>query len=321
MFGQRSSFPESGPWNGIDGLSPQSQYQREVDQHPLATGLDISVIIDNIISAQSGILDTHTLCCNIQNAVNAEIEKIKEDIASVSKEKGPAGADGIDGKNGIDGENGVDGIDGKTPIKGVDYFDGKNAEPIEVKIIDEANGVISINGVEIKLPKGPRGPVGKAPLVRRPIAGMGGGLSGGSPGLKGDPGERGADGSGIAPLSAEVEGTAIQIGQPLYIKPTTKVSLAQADAGSTLAAGLAYSAAETGHSCQYLVNGQITMSNWTAVCGTTLLTPGARYFLSPDTAGMMTTVCPNSTGDTVQCLGIATSTENFTVDIQPSILL
>ena len=39
------------------------------------------------------------------------------------------GKDGEDGKNGIDGK---DGADGYTPVKGVDYFDGKDGESITI---------------------------------------------------------------------------------------------------------------------------------------------------------------------------------------------
>lgn len=38
------------------------------------------------------------------------------------------GVDYFDGKDGSDGKDGVDGKDGYTPIKGVDYFDGANGK-------------------------------------------------------------------------------------------------------------------------------------------------------------------------------------------------
>lgn len=40
--------------------------------------------------------------------------------------KGKDYFDGKDGRNGVDGKDGKDGKDGYTPVKGVDYFDGKN---------------------------------------------------------------------------------------------------------------------------------------------------------------------------------------------------
>ena len=41
--------------------------------------------------------------------------------------KGKDGANGQDGVDGINGRDGVNGRDGYTPIKGIDYFDGKDA--------------------------------------------------------------------------------------------------------------------------------------------------------------------------------------------------
>lgn len=47
-------------------------------------------------------------------------------------DKGDSGGRGIDGKNGIDGKDGLDGLDGKdgySPLRGIDYFDGKDGSP------------------------------------------------------------------------------------------------------------------------------------------------------------------------------------------------
>jgi hypothetical protein len=279
--------------------------------------LDISVIIDNIISAQSGCLDVYTLCCNIQNAVNAEIEKLKEDIAQVEKQPGPKGDPGESIK-GDPGESikGEQGDPGYTPVKGVDYFDGKDAQPIEVLIIDEDH--ISINGVVITLP---RGKAGKNAPIQKRVAGMGSGWAGGGgiQGLKGDQGERGADGAGVSIQSAETDDDVSQ-GQAIFIHYSGHAKLACSNSGSTLAVGLAYDAAAPGHSLQYLTAGTITQSDWTNVVGTASLTIG-RYFLDPNTPGRLTQNCPDSVGLNVQCVGNALSTENFNIEFGNAILL
>ena len=76
------------------------------------------------------------------------------DIKSISElkgEKGDTGEQGITGLNGVNGEEGekgdtgikgeegTEGEEGYTPIKGIDYFDGKNGidvDPKEVKRLD-----------------------------------------------------------------------------------------------------------------------------------------------------------------------------------------
>jgi hypothetical protein len=312
MFGSKSKFPAEGPWNGLDGLSPQSQYQREVDGNPPPTGQDVSQIIDEVIAAQEGVLSVHELACKVDSKVDQVQIDLEKQIAQVEKMPGPAGADGKDGES-IVGPAGADGKDGES-IVGPAGADGQDGKTPEIKIIGDQ---IEIDGI---LTPHLTGKPGKSVPQKR-VAGMGSGWAGGGgiQGLKGDPGKDGT--GGVTPFSAEVEGSAISIGMALYIKPTTKVSLAQANLGSTLADGIAYSAADSGHACQFITDGQITLTDWTAIVGTTLLTPGARYFLSPDTAGMLTTACPDTTGLNVQCLGKAMSTEILSVEIQSPILL
>ena len=53
--------------------------------------------------------------------------KGEQGIPGPQGERGDRGSDGKDGQNGKDGKDGANGKDGYTPVKGVDYFDGKDA--------------------------------------------------------------------------------------------------------------------------------------------------------------------------------------------------
>lgn len=71
---------------------------------------------------------------------------------------GPRGADGytpVKGKDYFDGKDGRDGVDGYTPVKGKDYFDGKNGKDGQDgytprKGVDYFDGKDGLNGVNGK---------------------------------------------------------------------------------------------------------------------------------------------------------------------------
>ena len=76
----------------------------------------------------------------------------KEDLVSVTEEilaeaKASGEFDGEDGKDGVDGK---DGKDGYTPIKGIDYFDGKDGTNGKdgVNGKDGADGYTPIKGID-----------------------------------------------------------------------------------------------------------------------------------------------------------------------------
>jgi hypothetical protein len=121
--------------------------------------------------------------------------------------------------------------------------------------------------------------------------------------------------------SAEAD-SIIAIGSPVYVKANTHVDLAMANAASTsLVAGIATSVAAIGHAAFYNTDGFVTKADWTAITGTSLLTPGADYYLSSSTAGMLTTVAPTSTGLYVTPVGRAVTTTILDIEIEQNILL
>jgi hypothetical protein len=121
--------------------------------------------------------------------------------------------------------------------------------------------------------------------------------------------------------TAEADET-ITTGKFLYLKNTGHVALAQANAASTMVVcGIASEAATSGFSAKYNTDGKLSKSDWTAVCGAAALTPGAYYYLSAATAGMITTVAPSVVGQYVVRVGRAMTTLILDVEIETSVLL
>jgi len=121
-------------------------------------------------------------------------------------------------------------------------------------------------------------------------------------------------------------GSSIVIGAPVYVDANNSVDLAQADASGTknvfgLVADASISSAASG---QIITDGFLTATTgqWDTITGDTGgLVAGAKYYLDPDTAGMLTTTAPTTVGDYVCPVGIAISTTVLKIDIEETILL
>lgn len=114
-------------------------------------------------------------------------------------------------------------------------------------------------------------------------------------------------------------------GNVVYTTTNDHVDKALADAsGTTYAIGLAAAAISSAASGVIQVNGilALTTGEWDAVAGTTGgLTAGTTYFLSPDTAGLLTATCPTTVGDYVVIIGKAISTTELLITVSEPILL
>lgn len=101
-------------------------------------------------------------------------------------------------------------------------------------------------------------------------------------------------------------------GEPLYMKSDADFDKARADNLTTaLVFGLAIEAVAAAGEVEAQRDGFLTLTTgqWDAVTGDTGgLTPGSRYFLSPTTAGRLTTTVPNTAGQYIVLVGIALST-------------
>lgn len=120
--------------------------------------------------------------------------------------------------------------------------------------------------------------------------------------------------------TAESDDT-IVAGQPVYIKSTGHAALSAATSGSLSAAvGFATTAANPTFTVDYVTEGKLTLTDWTAVIGAATLVPGSAYYLSA-TSGQITTTPPSGAGQYVVRLGRATSTLTLDIEIEPSVRL
>lgn len=111
-------------------------------------------------------------------------------------------------------------------------------------------------------------------------------------------------------------------GMVVYVSSNGHVDLARADVvGTSAGVGLALSAVTATQVGEYKPEGQITLSDWTAVTGTTTLSAGAIYFLSETTAGQMTTTPPTLSGETILRVGRALTDTQFDIEIAQPVLL
>jgi hypothetical protein len=122
-------------------------------------------------------------------------------------------------------------------------------------------------------------------------------------------------------------GSTAPICTPVYVKSNGNVDLAKADASGTTnvfglvadAAGIASAAAGS-----VQVDGVLaaTTGQWDAITGQSGgLTPGAQYYLSSATAGLLTSTAPTAAGKYVAPVGIASSTTDMLINPKSTVLL
>lgn len=116
------------------------------------------------------------------------------------------------------------------------------------------------------------------------------------------------------------------IATPVYASGAGQVDKAQADALSTkdvlglIAEAVVAPSADGAVQCDGIF--AATTSQWDAVTGGSGgLTVGTKYYLDPDTAGMLTETVPSTQGDYVAMIGIALSTTEMEISIRPTVKL
>lgn len=112
---------------------------------------------------------------------------------------------------------------------------------------------------------------------------------------------------------------------PLYQKSDGDVDFARANAQGTVQV-LGLAAADINAAASGLVQTDgilvATTGEWDAVTGGSGgLTPGAPYYVDAATAGMLTATAPTTTGQFVVRVGLASSTTEMDISIQPPIKL
>lgn len=118
----------------------------------------------------------------------------------------------------------------------------------------------------------------------------------------------------------------IVIGTPVYVKSNGNVDKGRANASGTVQLlGLVKDASVAAAASGIIQTDGIlvaTTAEWDAVTGGSGgLTAGSRYFLDPSTAGMLTTSAPTTAGQFVVSVGLAISTTDMDISIEPPIKL
>ena len=113
----------------------------------------------------------------------------------------------------------------------------------------------------------------------------------------------------------------VSAGQAVYI---TAASLAALASATTLVAshvaGLVAADTVSGVAAE-IKRDTLTLADWTAVTGTTNLTPGAVYYLSTTTPGALTTTAPDSTDNVLVRVGVASAADTLSIQIGTPIIL
>jgi hypothetical protein len=119
---------------------------------------------------------------------------------------------------------------------------------------------------------------------------------------------------------------AVVIGAPVYASAADTVKRAQANAKATAKlAGLGLDPSIAAAGVGNIITGGTlvaTTTQWDAVAGTTGgLAFGTLYFVDPANPGKLTSTVPTTVGQCVTLVGIALSTTELELSIQPPVLL
>lgn len=134
----------------------------------------------------------------------------------------------------------------------------------------------------------------------------------------------GSGGELIAQTNDEVG--SIVIGAPVYNDVASGVKKAQANAaGTRKVLGLVYDTSINAAASGNIITGGVlaaTTGQWDSITGGVGgLAVGTVYFLSAATAGLLTSTAPSAVGQYVVEVGMAISTTEMQVRVQPGILL
>jgi hypothetical protein len=122
-----------------------------------------------------------------------------------------------------------------------------------------------------------------------------------------------------APILELIAGQNLLAGQPFYMA-SGLIWPSQADSeGHANVCGFTTQDAGPNSPILVVTRGQVTRDDWTPIIGAEFLEPGAAYFLSPNIAGMLTTVAPTTMGQFVVPLGKAVSPTTFDVNVEQPI--
>ena len=222
----------------------------------------------------------------IHDILNERINRVAEEQKRVELIEGPQGKpgkDGKDGKNGSDGRNGRDGTDGKDGVDGKDGIDG-------ISVVDAS---VDVDGhLTITLSNGDEIDAGDLTLFlgndRIEIRSSGGGSSSSD-----------LDLTSNAITATFVAGEALSAGDICHLNSSGQMVKSDATdyTKSFSMLSLATTAMSISQSGTFLIKGMYAISGFSA---------GDTLFLST-TAGNLTPISPNVTGNINRVAGYATS--------------
>jgi hypothetical protein len=125
--------------------------------------------------------------------------------------------------------------------------------------------------------------------------------------------------AGGGPLAACIAGNALYFRIPGHLDLAIGIDAA---AGGVIGApppymvaGLASADAIDGQLVGVVSDGQVSRADWSPVAGSHDLVPGARYYLSVGTPGMLQLACPSMPASWVVCVGQAVSERALEVEL------
>ena len=110
----------------------------------------------------------------------------------------------------------------------------------------------------------------------------------------------------------------IIIGQPIVLDG---IKIVKASKSRPEVLGISIVDSEPDQDTIYIVQGQLTLTDWTNVIGYTELIPGAFYYLSMLVVSGLTAIAPVSVDDVIVQVGRAQSKETLSIDIETPIYL
>ncbi len=117
-------------------------------------------------------------------------------------------------------------------------------------------------------------------------------------------------------IATNDSGATIQAGQPVRVHSDGTLRLAQANSITNAAVGLSMEQIANTSWGAISGDGILTLPNWTNVIGSTNLTPGMRYYLTPSALGMLQSSAPTASPDVLQFCGVALSTTTLKIEIE-----
>lgn len=127
-------------------------------------------------------------------------------------------------------------------------------------------------------------------------------------------------GANVTISSQNADSITLPTGTPVAIQ-TPGVVRAKASDNTRPAIGLLTLQSVTNTTAIVQLTGSLTLADWTNVAGVVSLTPRQLYYVDYTTPGKLTTTVPTATGQLIQIVGVAITTDTLDIILNPPVLL